>query len=57
MLSITFSTIYISICVNIKAIIGDMALIITHSNGQILREASIKHELKVFIELHLKCYR
>lgn len=57
MMSIAFSTIYISICANIEAIIDEMASIIAHANSQLKRDASIKRELKVLIELHLKCYR
>lgn len=54
---LSFSTIYIGICLNIKSCIDDISLTVAQSNVSIAKNESVHGRLAQLIQLHIGYYK
>lgn len=55
--TVSFFTVYITVCTYLKSFIDDFALIIAQANVSIQQNVSVKERLKQFIDFSLECNR
>lgn len=52
-----FATIYVIINTNIESIVVDISMSVSRLNENIGRKTTVKDDLRLILQLHLRCYK